>query len=60
MEIINQLNQINNEEELFEQLLHQVLGEDDGDPIRTASLIRAGRDIRFDLEKLNKDNGNNS
>jgi len=49
------LEQTNNESELFENLLQQVLGDGNGDPKVTAARIQAGRDIRFDLQKIAKE-----
>jgi hypothetical protein len=58
-ELLDQLKATNNERELFENLLAQVM-EGSKEAKITAARIQAGRDIRFDLEKIIKENGNNS
>jgi len=49
-QILDLLNQFNNEGELFEELLEAILEGKDGNMI--AAKIQAGRDVRFDLQKV--------
>jgi hypothetical protein len=57
-ELINQINQLNNEQELFENLLNSVLEGDKHGAVVIATTIQAGRDLRFDLQKVLKENDN--
>ena len=54
MNLIDQLEEVNNERELFENLLKQTIEKRD-EAIVTASRIVAGRDLKFDLIKLIKE-----
>lgn len=53
-ELTRLLEETNNEAELFEKLLEATLS-DDKTAIRYAARIQAGRDIRFDIEKIAKE-----
>lgn len=48
------LDQTNNQSELFENLLIQVIADSPEAKV-TAARIQAGRDIRFDLQKIAKE-----
>lgn len=55
-EMLRLLNLTNNEDELFEQLLEATNDGLDVVARKAAARIQAGRDIRFDLEKIIKEN----
>lgn len=59
-ELLRQLEQNNNEDELFEALLTATLEPETMTETATAiaARIQAGRDIRFDLQKVIKENEN--
>lgn len=52
--LIKLLEEVNNEVELIENLIKQTL-EGDKEATITAARIQAGRDIRFDLKKIEKE-----